>query len=220
LAAWISTENEDEDGLPSAVSAALMTKQGTSGEAVDWAKEVVNSIKDDRAKQSAQLLFDRHMKRQRGEEVEGDNDATTRQVIENMAMALGIDLSNPDDPAARLVHLGIADADPGRVLKDCEHIFVSLGPQPPLATTTILANVLGLPSIASKVLHCDLHGHYVLEPALDSAYAAFKKRYCDSCPDSVPRPPAWKYSDEWQQEENLRHTVFMEDFFRRIRRRT
>jgi len=217
LAGWISAENDDESELQAAVIAALLITPSSTGEAIDWARETISRIKDNQIRQNAQFLFDRGMKRRRGETFEGDIETTPLQIVENMAIALGIDLSDPYDPMAKFVEVGIKDADPGRVLKNCEHIFVSLGPRSPLAITTVLANRLGLPSIASKVLHCDLHRYHVLHATLDSAYAAFNERYCKSCPDCTPRLPDWKYSDEWQQQENLRHTHFMEEFFKRVR---
>jgi hypothetical protein len=159
------------------------------------------------------------MRRRGGEEFKDDIEATTRQVIENMAISLGINMSDPNDPTAKLIQIGIEDADPGRVLKNCEHIFVSIGPNPPLSPTGILARKLGLPSIGPKTLHCDLHNYYKPGATLDSAYGTFKGHYCDSCPDSAPRLPDWKYSDEWQAQENLRHVMFMNDFYRGRRRK-
>jgi hypothetical protein len=152
------------------------------------------------------------MKRLMGETLEDDIETTTRQIVENMAISLGINMSDPNDQIAKLVEIGIKDADPGRVLKNCHHIFISLGPNPPLSAKGILAHTLGLPSVGSKIIHCDLHKHFYVEATLDSAYAAFKERYCDRCADSAPRAPDWEYSDQWQQQENLRHVEFMEDF--------
>ncbi|MGO9272260.1 MAG: hypothetical protein ACLQOO_18855 [Terriglobia bacterium] len=155
------------------------------------------------------------MKRLVGDTLEGDIEATPRQIVENMAISLGINMSDPGDQAAQLVEIGIIDADPSRVIKHCEHAFVSLAPNPPLSLTGMLAHTLGLPSVGPKVIHCDLHKHFEAAATLDSAYAAFKERYCDGCRDSAPRPPEWEYSDEWQRQENLRHLEFLEKFFRK-----
>ena len=147
LVAWISAENGNEGALQSAVMAALLITPSMTGEAIDWAQETISRIEDNQIKQDAQSLFDRRMRRMRGETFEGDIQTTTRQIVENMAIALGIDLSDPNDQKTKLVEIGIKDADPCRVLKNCEHIFVSPGPHSPLAITTVLANRLGLPSI-------------------------------------------------------------------------
>ncbi len=45
----------------------------------------------------------------------------------------------------------------------------------------------------------------------------FKKRHCDTCKDNKPRPSDWKYSDEWQEQENKRHFVFMAKFHQKRR---
>lgn len=216
LAVWLANESSAEEHLPLAVSMALMITEAKSNEVLDWARDTVRGIKNDYIKQTGEFLLDRHVRRLRGETFENDIETTDRQIVENMAMAIGIDLSSPDDPGAKWVELGIKDADPGRVLKNCEHIFLTLGARPPLAPTTILANVLGLPTIGSKILHCDLHRYHVTGLGLDSVYANFKKRFCDGCRDCAPRPPDWKYSDEWQARENLRHLKFMEEFLGRM----
>jgi len=216
LAAWIAADNNDEDPLPSAVGAALLIAKAVGGEPLDWAREVANGIKDQRARETAHLLLDRHLRRMKGEEIEGDIPATARQVVENMAMAIGIDMTNPEDPRAKLVERGIIDANPGRVLRNCEHIFVTLAANPPLAPTAFLARILGLPSIGPKRLHCDLHRHHIRAAGLDSAYAAFKSQYCEKWPDVMPRAPDWEYSDEWQEQENQRHAEFMREFFKSI----
>jgi hypothetical protein len=220
LVAWICDENNDESLLPGVVTAAVLSGEGAPGEAADWAQELIASIKDHEIKQTAQFLFERAMRRRMGEKFEGDIETTARQIVENMATSLGINMSDPSDRTAKMVEIGIKDADPGRVLRNCEHIFVSLGPNPPLSFTGILAHTLGLPSIGPKILHCDLHGHHQLGATLDSAYTTLKERYCDRCPDSAPRASDWNYSDEWQEQENLRHVQFMEDFFGRRRRKT
>ena len=41
-----------------------------------------------------------------------------------MANAMGIDLTDENDPIARMVRIGIDDLNPERVLRDCEHISV------------------------------------------------------------------------------------------------
>src|SRR5712691_3044587 len=46
-------------------------------------------------------------------------------------------------------------------------------------------------------------------PSLDSICESFKLQYCNTCPDRSPRPSEWEYSDEWQQQEKLRHRDFM-----------
>jgi hypothetical protein len=218
LVAWICEENDDESQLIGVAGAAVMLSRSADGEAVTWARRVIGGIKDGDIKGRAQYLLDRHLKRLAGEPLAGDIEASIRQIVENMAVSLGINISDPNDPTAKLVRVGIDDADPGRVLSNCEHIFVSLGPNPPLAPTGILAHTLGLPSIGPKILHCDLHNYYALGATLDPTYGKFKRQYCDNCSDLKPRPAEWKFSDEWQDQENLRHIKFIEDFYRSGRR--
>src|ERR1035438_4949126 len=54
--------------------------------------------------------------------------STAKQIYENMASALGINMADPNDELAKMVRLGIDDLDIGRVLKNCEHLEVVLKP--------------------------------------------------------------------------------------------
>lgn len=65
-----------------------------------------------------------------------------------MAHALGIDLSNPSDPIVEMVNVGIADFDPTRVLRNCEHMFLTLGRQGHGMFHMVLAQQLQLPTMA------------------------------------------------------------------------
>jgi hypothetical protein len=149
----------------------------------------------------------------KGEHVEGDTPATATQIIQNRATALGIDLLEDASPATRLVRLGIKDAVPSRVLAHCGRTFVSIA-QPRDNLTATLSILLQLPSVGWKVLHCDLNGYSVEGPSLDSVCESFKSKYCDTCPDRSPRPSDWRYSDEWQRDENQRHSDFMAKFLK------
>jgi hypothetical protein len=77
--------------------------------------------------------------------------------------------------------------------------------------------MLQLPSILGKWIHCDLHDFAVEAPTLDVALEIFKKKHCDGCKDISPRPADWTYTDEWQVQENERHTEFMDRFHEKRR---
>lgn len=214
LAAAIADDNRDWDAACFAITAGLLTKRDPNSEAWAWVRDAITTIKDPRARKHAEQLIDSHTRRIRGEQLHGDIKTTARQIYENMAAALGIDLSNPNDPFADIVRIGLEDLDPSRVLRHCEHIFTTLG-----ARTAIIAP-LGLPTAGDKVIHCDLHKYAAEGLVLDEVFAFFKERYCDSCPDCSPRPMTWAYSEAWQKEENARHIEFMRDFEKRTGRVT
>jgi len=214
LAAWIAEQNRDDDCLYYSIVASLTISRDTSNEAWVWATDQISKIKSDRVKAGAEKALSDHRKRISGEYIDGDIKTSSRQVYENMAAALGIDLSDPNDPAAQTVLLGIKDADPGRVLKNCKYLFVSLGFSRPL-----IAELLRLPSAGDKVLHCTLHNYAVGAQSLDGIYAAFKNRFCNSCNDCSPRESGWEFSDEWQKQENIRHSEFMNSFWNALRSR-
>jgi len=150
-----------------------------------------------------------------GERVEGDPEHDlVRQIIENRAAGLGIDMTDSEDLTVKLVRLGIKDISPERAIKHCEHAFVSISGRVPLSTST-LAGLLQLPSINAKVIHCDLHDYAVESRTLDTAIEHFKRKHCDTCRDISPRTADWRYSDEWLEQENQKHAEFMARFYRK-----
>ncbi|MEW6211056.1 MAG: DUF4365 domain-containing protein [Acidobacteriota bacterium] len=211
LAAWIAEQNSDDDALFYCIVAALPLKRDPNSDAWNWALKTVKLIKKQEAKENAQKMIDSHTRRISGEYIEGDIKTTRKQVYENMASGLGIDLSDPTDLEAEIVRIGLKDLDPSRVLKNCEHLFVSAGlSAPPIAV------LLQMPSAGEKIIHCTLHRYAISGLLLDNIYNFFKQRYCDHCPDCSPRPSTWECSEEWIKEEEARRTEYMESFRKRL----
>ena len=127
-----------------------------------------------------------------------------QRIYTSMATALGIDLSATDDRIATAVRIGIADWDPTRILRNCQHLFVSLG------SHGMVGEWLRLPTIRMKLLHCTLHGHTIGGVSLDNVYAGFRESYCVSCTDCRPHGPDWHYSHEWQRAQNEIHQKFVD----------
>jgi hypothetical protein len=119
-----------------------------------------------------------------------------RQIYRNMAESVGIDLEDATDPTAASIRIGLMDLNPSRVLRQCEHIFLKVGP------AGLVPQWLKMPTAGTKFVHCTKHGYTLAAADLDGGYAALKSRYCDSCPDGSPRPAMWKYSYQWQDEQN------------------
>jgi hypothetical protein len=187
-----------------------MTKYAPKGEAVDFALATIDEINDEGTKRKTQEFVDRVIRSYQGEKLEGPVKTTYRQIYENMATALGVNLANPNDPISELVQIGIADLGPSRILVNCEHIFITIGAQ------GMVADLLDMPTAGQKILHCDLHEYAIQGLSLDGVYNNFKKKYCDNCPDCSPRPSSWQYSDEWQQEQNQKHVEYMKRFGKRV----
>jgi hypothetical protein len=114
-----------------------------------------------------------------------------------MARGLGVDLDDPNDEIAHIVRIGIADINPERVVRQCEHIGVRLG------SSGIPAEMLGLPTAGSKYVRCRKHGYQVYGLELDSIYAFFRSSYCDSCGDRSKRAEHWNWSHDWQRSQEL-----------------
>jgi hypothetical protein len=53
-------------------------------------------------------------------------ELTPKQEIEGFrarALGLGFDLDNPEDEMARIIHRGLVDYNPDRVMRDCESLI-------------------------------------------------------------------------------------------------
>jgi hypothetical protein len=220
MAVWIAERNEDDEPMSHAVTTAMLLAHGHDkqvDEILKFAHETLGKIKDRNQQEATNQALGRAIRRLAGEKVEGDPDPDPlKQIVENRATGLGINMTDPGDTMVKLIRLGIRDANPERVIKHCEHAFVSIGGNvSPVAAT--LAHLLQLPSIQSKIIHCDLYDYATEGANLDDLFENFRCKYCDECNDIKPRPSAWKYSDEWQEEENTRHVEFMAKFYQRHR---
>lgn len=215
LAAWIAERNGDYETLKLAASSAVPLAESAGEECVTWAREVVERIPDDISRKDGLALLDRQIRRSRGEKLKGDlyGPATSEQIYTNMAMGMGIDMSNSGDPIAQLVRVGIADSDPTRVLQTCKSIFISLGPVSPIED--YLLQRLGVP-VGRKVIQCEKHRYGLRGRTLDQTYFEFESQYCSKCPDREPRTAEWKYSHEWHEREGKRLLPLIREF-RKVR---
>lgn len=122
-----------------------------------------------------------------------------RAYYEQQAAALGINLDDPNDRIAEVVRIGLADLDPTRVARNCQHIHLRPGPR------GIPAEILGLPSAGFKSIICLKHGHSMQGLKLDDLYEHFSRRMpwandqicCETCLDRTPQPEGWNWSEEW-----------------------
>ena len=150
----------------------------------------------------------------RDEEIQKDSQphakpsmAELRAYFAQQAAALGVDLSDPDDRIAQVVRIGLADLDPTRVMKNCQHIHVM--------TTSygMPAEMLGLPTAGSKRVICLKHGHSIETLSLDAAYESFTKAWpwekdairCENCPDTAPHPKEWEWTEEWSAAQHVKY---------------
>lgn len=149
-------------------------------------------------------------------EIQADSQAQAKPTMDQLrayfaqqAAALGVDLSDPDDQIAQVVRIGLADLDPTRVMKNCQHIHVM--------TTSygMPAEMLGLPTAGSKRVVCLKHGHSIETLSLDAAHESFAKAWpwekdairCENCPDTIPHPDGWEWTEEWSAAQ---HAKYME----------
>jgi hypothetical protein len=195
LAAWICKDVGDEEGTAYALLGALLTTRSADSDEYRWALETAQNLPDEGMRSDVLLKLERAKKRWAGELVEGDyHGDTTWQIIQNIASELGIDLSDEHDPLVRGLRIAAKDNSSERVLATCEHILASLGATGPIASE--ITRLFNISTAGSKVIHCTLHDYHVEGKDLDSAYAEFKARHCESCPDRKPRPEGWRGSEQ------------------------
>jgi uncharacterized protein DUF4365 len=195
LAAWISKDADDEEGVAFALLGALLTTHSEDTDEYRWAFDTAQTLPDDGMRADVLLKLERAKKRWAGQLVEGDyNGDTIWQIIQNMASELGVDLSDENDPSVRGLRTAAKDNSSERVLATCQHIIDSLGATGPTAQR--IWRLFNISTAGSKVIHCTLHDYHVEGKDLDSAYSEFKTRHCDSCPDRKPRPEGWRGTEE------------------------
>ena len=170
-----------------------------------WIEKEINLIEDESIREEAKKLAQLHkidmlkyIQQQTSSKMDPDPDIE-KQVYENMAIGMGIDLKKPDDPISQIIKIGIADLNPERVLKNCEHLYVTTG------SIGIPGRMLMLPTAGSKSMFCTFHGYGIGGLSLDSIYSLFKDKYCINCKEKKPHPDDWKWSHIWQRGEIEKH---------------
>jgi hypothetical protein len=220
LAAWIAERTKDNQALLSAALAVLplaekVEASDSQAKVIAFSRNTLTKIKDPELARSGEEGLGRAIRRMHGESIEGDpTPDINRQIVENLAASAGINITDPNDPAVKLIEMGLKDANPERAIKHCTHAFVSMG-RVRAPFIHFLADLVRLPSIGPKIIHCDLHDYAVEAQSLDDAAQTFKDKFCNACKDVTPRPDDWRFSDEWQEEENKKHSEFMDRFDRK-----
>jgi hypothetical protein len=208
LAVWICHETGDNTGVVLAVSSALSVAGSEGSEAYRWAKQVAEGLVDKESHDDALRVIARAAMRWKGETVEGDYEGNTIwQAIQNIATGLGIDVSDENQPLVRALKIAAKDDSPERILAHCEHLLVTQGATGPIARQ--IQSLFCTTRASSKVIHCTLHNFHVEGKEQDQTYDEFKRRHCDSCPDSKPRPTGWQLTPEEELKLRSRHREFV-----------
>jgi len=211
LIAQIGEESGDQEAISLAIGSALITTRSADTDAFKWVGSALDRITDPEEKAEAIAIVERQMMRWRGQRAEGDyNPDPYLQLLENAAASLGIDVSDKSSPLYQGLLIAARDNSPERVLRTCEHIVTSLGATGPMARQ--IAALFGTQMAGPKIVHCSLHDYHLEERDFDSTLAAFKLRYCDSCPDKAPRPLDWELTDSVKDEFQTKHEAFVRKF--------
>jgi len=179
-----------------------MVVPGGTPEIASWAEGVIKRIKD----RTKQAYFTENLREALQIPAKADQGLTIaaeQEIYKRMAEAQGINLADSSDQIAKIVNIGIADFDPTRVLRNCQHFFVSIG------STGLPGEWLGLPTAGSKFLHCTLKRQSIGGISLDRIYESFKSEFCDRCKECSPHSPGWSYTYEWQRGQNELHKDFL-----------
>jgi hypothetical protein len=211
LIAQIGEESGDQEAISLAIGSALITTRSVDTDAFKWVGSALDRITDPEEKAEAIGIVEHQMMRWKGQRAEGDyNPDPYVQLLENAAASLGIDISDKGSPLYQGLLIAARDNSPERVLRTCEHIVTSLGATGPIARQ--IATLFGTQMAGSKIVHCSLHDYHLEGKDFDSTLAAFKLRYCDSCPDKAPRPLDWELTDSVKDEFQTKHEAFVRKF--------
>lgn len=190
FSAAIATENKSIDELYNAVAYANTLELNVDGEIHRWVRSVVDQWQvDSQYRQNAEQLIRNRIDRRNGLKFAGDIVTTPRQVLHNILTSMGLDPTV--EPWVSHIELALKDDDPTRVLVGCEHKWVTAHPSADPALTR-----LALERANPKIIGCNLHQYKSWGRELDNIDQAFKGKYCDECPDRVPRPEGWTFFGE------------------------
>jgi hypothetical protein len=190
FSAAIATENKSMDELFNAVMNARTLARDPDGEIFKWVRSVIGQwAEDSQYRKNAEELMQRAVDRKNGAKFEGDIETTPRKIHHNILTSAGIDPTT--EPWVSLVDLAIKDDDPTRVLIECQHKVVMKHPGRDPALDR-----LALERANPKIIGCNLHKYAMAGRELDNIDRAFKAKFCDVCPDRVPRPAGWTFYDE------------------------
>jgi len=190
FSAAIAAENKSMDELFNAVMNARLLERGPDGEIFKWVRSVIEQWPEDsQYRTNAEELMQRARDRKNGATFEGDIETTPRQIHHNILTSAGIDPTK--EPWVSLIDLAIKDDDPTRVLIGCQNKVVMKHPgrDPTLER-------LSLDRANPKVIGCNLHRYAIAGRELDKIDLAFKAKFCDVCPDRLPRPAGWTFHDK------------------------
>jgi hypothetical protein len=203
LAADVALLTGDEDTAGWATGHVAMLVPGGTPEIASWARSIVGNVTDG----TKRAFFGDNLSGALAIQSKLDETLTIaeeQKVYRRMAEAQGINLADPNDDIAKIVNIGIADFDPTRILKNCQHLFVTID------STGLPGRWLSLYTAGAKLLHCTLKHLSIGGISLDNVYAAFKSEHCARCEDCSPHPSGWSYTHSWQRNQNELH----KDFFK------
>lgn len=211
LAAWISAETGDSEGIVLAIMGALLIVHSEDSDAYRWAQETAQSMADKGARADALQVVERATKRWMGEKLPGDYQGDTIwQIAQNIATGLGFDLTDEASPLVRELRIAARDNSPERVLVHCEHMLAAQGAIGPIARK--IRRLFAIDTAGSKVIHCTLHDYHVEGKDLDTAYSEFRQLHCDSCPDVKRRSSDWHYDEKARGSEKAKYSQFVARF--------
>ena len=113
--------------------------------------------------------------------------------------ALGVDINNKTDDISQAVKIAIDDLNPERALRNCKYLYLYQSFISPMGQW------LQLPTMGPKGLYCTNHKHRIEGYSLDTVHSGYEYSYCNKCTDKSPHPADWKWSRNWQQEQEEKY---------------
>lgn len=181
------------------------THTDSVGERLRQANERLKSLSSDQQPEIREQLKRYAEAMQSSHVSEPLSDDDREELVRQIARGLGINIDDPEDDIAQVIRIGLQDANPGRVVRNCENLFVRI------EFCGIPAQMVGLPTAGFKSVCCTLHHHRVGALSLDDAYSSFHKSHCESCPDKCERAVDWSWTLKWQEQQESRFSTMFSD---------
>jgi len=161
---------------------------------------LIEKIEDKDIKSEAYQYIEQSLEEQ--QKSISENEFSIEEEIEfykQHVKALGVDINNKTDDISQAVKIAIDDLNPERALRNCKYLYLYQSFISPMGQW------LQLPTMGPKGLYCTNHKHRIEGYSLDTVHSGYEYSYCNKCTDKSPHPADWKWSRNWQQEQEEKY---------------
>lgn len=117
------------------------------------------------------------------------------ELLKQQMRGLGVNIDNPKTDNDKAIVEALCAINPERVLKPCIYRYIYV-------ITSPLGKMINLFTLGVKGMYCTKHKYRMETVFLDNLSTWMNEQYCLKCNDKCLHPDNWKWTREWQQEQN------------------